>query len=136
MRPRPTERVGLYDPEFEHDACGVTLVARLNGVPTHETVVRGLTAVGNLEHRGAAGADPNTGDGAGILLQMPDRFIRAVVGDGAASGSVDTGSASASSRGTTPAGSSSSSSWSRPSRPRDSEFLPGGTFRSTTGTSG
>ena len=81
MRPRPTEPVGLYDPAFEHDACGVTFVARLNGVPTHETVARGLRAVANLEHRGAAGADAATGDGAGILLQMPDRFIRGVVGD-------------------------------------------------------
>ena len=81
MRPRPTERLGLYDPAFEHDACGTCFVARLNGVPTHETVVRGLTALANLEHRGAAGADPTTGDGAGILLQMPDRFIRAFVGE-------------------------------------------------------
>jgi glutamate synthase domain-containing protein 2/glutamate synthase domain-containing protein 1/glutamate synthase domain-containing protein 3 len=81
MRPRPTVPHGLYDPAFEHDACGITFVARLNGVPTHETVVRGLTALANLEHRGAAGADAQTGDGAGILLQMPDRFMRAVVGD-------------------------------------------------------
>src|SRR5712691_11812996 len=81
MRPRPTVPHGLYDPAFEHDACGITFVARLNGVPTHETVVRGLTALANLEHRGAAGADAQTGDGAGILLQMPDRFIRALVGD-------------------------------------------------------
>src|SRR5712691_10059906 len=81
MRQRPTERCGLYDPAFEHDACGVTFIARLNGVPTHETVVRGLTALANLEHRGAAGADAQTGDGAGILLQMPDRFMRSVVGD-------------------------------------------------------
>ena len=81
MRQRPTEPSGLYDPAFEHDACGVTFVARLNGVPTHETLVRGLTAVANLEHRGAAGADAQTGDGAGILLQMPDRFIRELIGD-------------------------------------------------------
>ena len=81
MRKRPTEPSGLYDPAFEHDACGVTFVARLNGVPTHETLVRGLTAVANLEHRGAAGADAQTGDGAGILLQMPDRFIRELIGD-------------------------------------------------------
>ncbi len=80
MRERPTQRIGLYDPAFEHDACGVTFVARLNGVPTHETVVRGLTALANLEHRGAAGADAETGDGAGILLQMPDRFVRAFAG--------------------------------------------------------
>src|SRR4051812_33440215 len=80
MRPRPTERIGLYDPAFEHDACGVGFVARLDGEPTHEAVERALRALANLEHRGAAGADAATGDGAGILLQMPDRFMRAVTG--------------------------------------------------------
>src|SRR3712207_4994244 len=78
---RPTAPVGLYDPSYEHDACGVAFVARLDGEPSHETVVRAITALENLEHRGAAGADPNTGDGAGILTQMPDEFLRAVVGD-------------------------------------------------------
>jgi len=76
---RPTEPVGLYDPAFEHDSCGVAFVARLNGVPTHETLQRALTALENLEHRGAAGADPLTGDGAGMLLQLPDAFFRSVV---------------------------------------------------------
>src|SRR3954470_5812033 len=71
---------GLYDPAFEHDACGVAFVARLDGVPTHLAVSRALTALENLEHRGAAGADPDTGDGAGILVQMPDAFLRAVAG--------------------------------------------------------
>ena len=66
-RPRPTEPVGLYDPQYEHDACGVAFVARLSGEPSHETVRRAITALENLEHRGAAGADPNTGDGAGML---------------------------------------------------------------------
>ena len=75
--PRPTQPVGLYDPSYEHDACGVAFVARLDGKPTHETVQRAVVALENLEHRGAAGADPNTGDGAGILLQMPDAFMRA-----------------------------------------------------------
>jgi glutamate synthase (NADPH/NADH) large chain/glutamate synthase (ferredoxin) len=75
-RPRKT---GLYDPAFEHDACGVGIVARLSGEPTHETLVRALTALENLEHRGATGADPLTGDGAGILIQLPDRFFRAVI---------------------------------------------------------
>ncbi len=78
--PRPTRPVGLYDPQYEHDACGVAFVARLNGEPSHETVRRAVVALANLEHRGAAGADPNTGDGAGILLQMPDELMRAVVG--------------------------------------------------------
>jgi glutamate synthase domain-containing protein 2/glutamate synthase domain-containing protein 1/glutamate synthase domain-containing protein 3 len=76
---RPTQPVGLYDPSYEHDACGVAMVARLNGKPTHETVQRAIVALENLEHRGAAGADPNTGDGAGILLQLPDELLRAVI---------------------------------------------------------
>ena len=67
---------GLYDPAHEHDACGVAFVARLNGAPSHETVERALTALANLEHRGAAGADARTGDGAGILIQVPDAFFR------------------------------------------------------------
>src|SRR3954454_16439082 len=71
---------GLYDPAFEHDACGVAFVARLDAMPTHEAVSRALTALENLEHRGAAGADPDTGDGAGILVQMPDAFLRAAAG--------------------------------------------------------
>jgi glutamate synthase domain-containing protein 2/glutamate synthase domain-containing protein 1/glutamate synthase domain-containing protein 3 len=79
-RPRPTAPVGLYDPGFEHDACGVAFVARLDGVAGHETVERGIRALENLEHRGAAGADPRTGDGAGILLQLPDEFFRGELG--------------------------------------------------------
>src|SRR5690242_9487647 len=79
-RPRPTDRVGLYDPSYEHDACGVAFVARLSGEPTHEAVRRAVTALENLEHRGAAGADPNTGDGAGMLLQMPDELMRGLIG--------------------------------------------------------
>src|SRR5689334_10608371 len=79
MPERPTGRIGLYDPAYEHDACGVAMVAKLDGIPTHETVDRAIIALENLEHRGAAGADPNTGDGAGILLQLPDEFIRGVI---------------------------------------------------------
>ena len=78
--PRPTGPVGLYDPQYEHDACGVAFVARLNGEASHETVQRAVVALANLEHRGAAGADPNTGDGAGILLQMPDELMRGLIG--------------------------------------------------------
>ena len=78
--PRPTGPVGLYDPTYEHDACGVAFVARLSGEPTHETVQRAIIALENLEHRGAAGADPNTGDGAGILLQIPDELMRGLIG--------------------------------------------------------
>jgi glutamate synthase domain-containing protein 2/glutamate synthase domain-containing protein 1/glutamate synthase domain-containing protein 3 len=75
----PTGPVGLYDPSFEHDACGVAFVARLNGEPSHETVQRAIHALENLEHRGAAGADPNTGDGAGTILQLPDELFRGVI---------------------------------------------------------
>jgi glutamate synthase domain-containing protein 2/glutamate synthase domain-containing protein 1/glutamate synthase domain-containing protein 3 len=76
---QPPKAVGLYDPRFEHDACGVGMVARLDNTPTHEVVERGIAALKNLEHRGASGADPCTGDGAGILMQMPDALLRAVV---------------------------------------------------------
>jgi glutamate synthase (NADPH/NADH) large chain/glutamate synthase (ferredoxin) len=76
---QPPKAVGLYDPRFEHDACGVGMVARLDNRPTHEVVSWAITALENLEHRGASGADPRTGDGAGILMQMPDELMRAVV---------------------------------------------------------
>jgi glutamate synthase domain-containing protein 1 len=76
---QPPRAVGLYDPRFEHDACGVGMVARLDNRPTHDVIVRAITALENLEHRGASGADPCTGDGAGILMQMPDELLRAVV---------------------------------------------------------
>lgn len=68
---------GLYDPAFEHDACGVAMVATLRGTPGHDIVEQALTALRNLDHRGATGADPLVGDGAGILLQVPDAFLRA-----------------------------------------------------------
>jgi glutamate synthase domain-containing protein 2/glutamate synthase domain-containing protein 1/glutamate synthase domain-containing protein 3 len=76
---QPPKAVGLYDPSFEHDACGVGMVARLDNRPTHEVIQKAITALENLEHRGANGADPRTGDGAGILMQMPDELLRAVV---------------------------------------------------------
>src|SRR5580765_2600121 len=72
---------GLYDPAYEHDACGVAFVARLDGARSHETIVRSLTALANLEHRGASGADAESGDGAGILAQIPDSLFRAELGD-------------------------------------------------------
>ena len=72
--------VGLYDPRFEHDSCGVSFVANIKGVRSHELVRTGLEALTNLAHRGAeTGAEADTGDGAGILLQVPDRFLRAVI---------------------------------------------------------
>ncbi|MBF0126174.1 MAG: glutamate synthase large subunit, partial [Magnetococcales bacterium] len=71
------EKQGLYDPRLEHDACGVGFVARINGKKTHDVVRMGLNVLVNLTHRGAAGADPLTGDGAGIMIQLPDAFLRA-----------------------------------------------------------
>ena len=70
---------GLYTGSHEHDACGVGFVATMRGTPGHDIVQRGLTVLRNLDHRGAVGAEVNTGDGAGILLQVPDEFLRAVV---------------------------------------------------------
>ncbi|HEV8103712.1 MAG TPA: glutamate synthase central domain-containing protein, partial [Gaiellaceae bacterium] len=69
------ESQGLYDPRFEHDACGVAFVARLGAPPSHEVVSRALGALERLEHRGAAGADVDTGDGAGILIRIPHELL-------------------------------------------------------------
>jgi len=70
---------GLYNPADEHDACGVAMVATLKKEPTHEIVSQALTALRNMEHRGASGAEPDSGDGAGILIRIPDEFYRSVV---------------------------------------------------------
>ncbi|WP_027934447.1 glutamate synthase large subunit [Amycolatopsis thermoflava] len=70
---------GLYDAQYEHDACGVAFVADMSGRRSHDIVTKALTALRNLEHRGARGAEPETGDGAGILIQVPDAFFREVV---------------------------------------------------------
>lgn len=70
---------GLYDPAFEHDACGVAFVATMSGEPSHEIVQHALTALRNLEHRGASGSEPDSGDGAGILIQVPDALFRDMV---------------------------------------------------------
>ncbi|GAA4979756.1 glutamate synthase large subunit [Kineococcus glutinatus] len=70
---------GLYDPRSEHDACGVAFVATMRGEAGHDIVEHALTALRNLDHRGAVGAEENTGDGAGILTQVPDAFLREVV---------------------------------------------------------
>lgn len=71
--------VGLYSPDHEHDACGVAFVATLTGPPTRKVVDSGLMALRNLEHRGAVGAEVESGDGAGILTQVPDDFLREVI---------------------------------------------------------
>ncbi len=70
------ERQGLWDPAFEHDGCGVGFVARLDGTPAHETIEQAVSVLVRLEHRGAVGGDKATGDGAGILARIPDRFFR------------------------------------------------------------
>ena len=70
---------GLYNAEFERDACGVAMVATLTGQARHDIVALGLTALRNMEHRGASGAEPDSGDGAGILIRIPDEFFRQVV---------------------------------------------------------
>src|SRR5215813_12528651 len=67
---------GLYDPQFERDACGVGFVANMKGEKSHAIVEQGLKILENLAHRGACGCDPETGDGAGITIQTPDAFFR------------------------------------------------------------
>ena len=67
---------GLYDPRYEHDACGVGFIVDLKGRKSHDLVEKGIQILLNLEHRGACGCEKNTGDGAGILIQMPDKFFR------------------------------------------------------------
>ncbi|MDQ0983914.1 glutamate synthase large subunit [Streptomyces sp. V2I9] len=76
MDGRPAQQ-GMYDPRNEHDACGVGFVATLTGVASHELVEQALTVLRNLEHRGATGSEPDSGDGAGLLCQVPDAFLRA-----------------------------------------------------------
>jgi len=77
---QPPKKQGLYDPRFEHDACGVGFVVNMKGRKSHEIIQQALTVLVNLDHRGACGCEPNTGDGAGILLQIPDAFLRKVCG--------------------------------------------------------
>ncbi|MGH6831809.1 MAG: hypothetical protein ACRECM_02125, partial [Methyloceanibacter sp.] len=76
--PSPPPAQGLYDPKREHDACGVGFVADLKGRPSRKIVEHGLQILENLTHRGAAGADPLAGDGAGILVQIPHEFLKEV----------------------------------------------------------
>ena len=74
----PPPKQGLYDPAFEHDACGVGFIVDIHGRKSHAIVKDALTILLNLDHRGAVGSEHNTGDGAGILTQMPDKFLRRV----------------------------------------------------------
>ena len=77
--PRAPGPQGLYDPAYEHDACGVAFVVDMHGRASRDIVDKGLLSLRHLDHRGASGAEVNTGDGAGITLQVPDRFMREVV---------------------------------------------------------
>jgi len=74
---QPPAPYGLYEPSTEHDACGVGFVANIKGARSRDIVDQGLEVLRRLSHRAACGADPDTGDGAGILIQLPDRFLRA-----------------------------------------------------------
>jgi glutamate synthase domain-containing protein 2/glutamate synthase domain-containing protein 1/glutamate synthase domain-containing protein 3 len=76
--PGQPHKQGLYDPAFERDACGMGFVAHLNGKPSRDIVTQGLKILKNLKHRGATGCDPHTGDGAGILVQIPHEFFQRV----------------------------------------------------------
>jgi glutamate synthase (NADPH) large chain len=76
--PRPPAAAGLYDPRYEHDACGVGFVVDIKGRRSHSVIEKGLQVLINLLHRGACGCEANTGDGAGILVQTPDKFLRKV----------------------------------------------------------
>ena len=77
---RPPTRQGLYDPRNEHDACGLGFIAHIKGRKNHAIITQALQILKNLTHRGATGADPLQGDGAGILIQLPDAFLRRVCG--------------------------------------------------------
>src|SRR6266550_3660522 len=69
---------GLYDPQFEHEACGVGFVVNIKGRKSHEIIRQSIQVLINLDHRGACGCEVNTGDGAGILVQMPHAFLKQV----------------------------------------------------------
>jgi len=69
---------GLYDPQFERDACGLAIITNINGIKSHEIIRQAMTALFNLDHRGASGAEANTGDGAGVLIQIPHKFFQKV----------------------------------------------------------
>ena len=72
------EKQGLYDPKFEHDACGIGFICNIKGEPSHNMISRAIRILKNLAHRGGVGSEPDTGDGAGILIQMPHAFMKKV----------------------------------------------------------
>ena len=73
-------REGLYEPSYEHDGCGIGLVANVRGQRAHALIEQGLAILANMEHRGAVGADPGSGDGAGIMIQVPHEYLRDAAG--------------------------------------------------------
>lgn len=75
------EQQGLYNPQYEHDACGVGFVVHQKGQKSHDIIEQALTILVNLEHRGACGCEANTGDGAGILMQIPHKFLKKVTSE-------------------------------------------------------
>ena len=77
VRTAPPPKQGLYDPQFEHDSCGVGFVVHMKGRKSHQLVSDALQILVNLDHRGACGCEANTGDGAGILMQVPHQFLAA-----------------------------------------------------------
>src|SRR5712692_9026459 len=77
-QPGYPRKQGLYDPRYEHDACGIGFVVNIKGEKSHEIVQQALTVLQNLDHRGACGCEDNTGDGAGILLQVPHKLLSRV----------------------------------------------------------
>src|SRR5688572_19428144 len=82
---------GLYDPAFEHDSCGVGFVAHIKGRRSHQILIDAEEVLRNMDHRGACGCEPNTGDGAGILTALPHEFLERVARDELASGLPDPG---------------------------------------------
>src|SRR5215471_13088682 len=75
-RTGPPAKQGLYDPQFEHDSCGVGFVVNIKGRKSHAIIQQAMQALLNLDHRGACGCEANTGDGAGILIQVPHEFLK------------------------------------------------------------
>ena len=72
------QKQGLYDPRFEHDSCGIGFICNIKGEASHEMITRAVTILKNLAHRGGIGSEPDTGDGAGILIQIPHKFMKKV----------------------------------------------------------
>src|SRR4249920_529091 len=81
-RTGPPAKQGLYDPQFEHESCGVGFVVNIKGRKSHSIIQQSLQVLLNLDHRGACGCEANTGDGAGILIQPPHGFLKLVAREG------------------------------------------------------